>query len=381
MNFAFTQEQTMLRDMLGAFLRDHYDFAARRAILASEAGMSADIWRAFAQKLGILGAPFPAHLGGVGGGAIELMLIMEEMGRHLVLEPFLPTVVLAGDILQRSGHDDTAALTAAVIAGEMRIAVAYAEPGARYSLAHHQTSAMRDDAGWVLNGHKTAVMGGPWASRYIVAARTSGQFRDRDGISLFLVDSTAKGLLAYPYPTIDGLRASDIYLKNVSVPPTALLGEEGAGLALLEHAVDAGTLALCAEAVGAMRALLAMTIDYTRQRTQFGAPIASFQVLQHRMVDMFIAVEQSAAITHLATRQMDAAEALRERMVSAAKVQVATACRLLGENAVQLHGGMGMTDELPVGHYFKRLTAVQTLLGSSDHHLSRYQRLAFADAA
>lgn len=380
MDFNFTEEQSMLRDTVTSFLQDRYDFDKRRKMITSEAGRDPAIWEAFANELGILGAPFSEELGGLGGGAIENMIVMEEFGKALVVEPYLGTVVIGGGFLKHSGYAGAADLIGGIIEGKVIIAFAYAEPQGRYTWSDLKTTAKKDGSGYVLNGHKAVVIGAPWATHLIVTARTGGGQRDESGVSVFIVEKGAKGVVTRDYPTVDGQRASEVYFENVSVGADALIGAEGAGLPLVNKVIDEATAASCAEAVGAMRQLHTGTLEYARQRKQFGVPIASFQVLQHRMVDMFMNVEQSVSMTYMATIKLtDDAE--RAKAVSAAKVQIGKACKFVGQNAIQIHGGMGMTDELAIGHYFKRVTMIEGLYGSVDHHLRRYEGLSFGKAA
>ena len=381
MDFNFTDEQSMLRDTIASFLQDKYDFDSRRKTVASESGWNPGHWKAFAEELGILGAPFSEELGGLGGGAIDNMIVMEEFGKALVVEPYLGTVVIGGGFLKHSGHAQAAELIGGIIEGKVTIAFGYAEPQARYNWADVKTTAKKEGDGYVLNGHKAVVIGAPWASHLIVTARTSGGQRDEAGISVFLVEKGAKGVVTRDYPTVDGQRASEVYLENVSVPASALIGEEGNGLPLVNKVLDEAAAAACAEAVGAMRKMHEQTLDYARQRKQFGTAIANFQVLQHRMVDMFMNVEQSVSMTYMATLKLDESDAERAKAVSAAKVQIGKACKFVGQNAIQIHGGMGMTEELAVGHYFKRATMIEGLYGSVDHHLRRYETLSFGKAA
>jgi len=382
MDFSFTDEQSMLRDTVASYLQDKYDFETRRGIIKSEAGWRPDYWKAFAEELGILGAPFSEELGGLGGGATENMIVLEEFGKALVVEPYLGTVVIGGGFLKHSGYAGASDLIGKIIAGEVITAFAYAEPQGRYNWADLKTTAKKDGSGYVLNGHKAVVTGAPWATHLIVTARTGGGQRDAGGISVFLVDKNAKGVVLRSYPTVDGQRASEVFLENVSVPADALIGAEGAGLPLVEKVLDEATVALCAEAVGVLRKLHEGTLEYTKQRKQFGQPIATFQVLQHRMVDMFIQVEQAVSMTYMSTIKVDDADdAERAKAVSAAKVQIGRACRFVGQNAIQLHGGMGMTDEMAIGHYFKRATIIEGLFGSVDHHLRRYEQLSIDRAA
>jgi alkylation response protein AidB-like acyl-CoA dehydrogenase len=381
MDFNFTEEQSMLRDTVTSFLNDRYDFEARKAIVQSEAGWRPDYWKAFAEELGILGAPFSEQLGGLGGGPVENMIVMEAFGRALVVEPYLGTVVIGGGFLKHSNHPRAAELIGGIVAGDVVTAYAYAEPQGRYNWADLKTTAKKDGTGHVLNGHKAVVVGAPWATHLIVTARTAGGQREANGVSVFLVDKAAKGVVTRDYPTVDGQRASEIYLENVSVPAEALIGPVDAGLPLVETVMDEAAAAALAESMGILAKLHEGTLDYTKQRKQFGQPIGSFQVLQHRMVDMFIAVEQSTSITYMATLKLDESEAERAKAVSAAKAHVGKALRFVGQNAIQLHGGMGMTDEMAIGHYFKRATLLESLFGSVDHHLRRYEALSFDRAA
>jgi len=382
MDFSFTEEQSMLRDTVASYLQDKYDFETRRGILKSEAGWRPDYWKAFAEELGILGAPFSEELGGLGGGATENMIVLEEFGKALVVEPYLGTVVIGGGFLKHSDYAGASDLIGKIIGGEVITAFAYAEPQGRYTWSDLKTTAKKDGSGYVLNGHKAVVVGAPWATHLIVTTRTGGGQRDADGVSVFLVDKNAKGVVTRSYPTVDGQRASEVFFENVSVPADALIGAEGAGLPLVEKVMDEATVALCAEAVGVLRRLHEGTLEYTKQRKQFGQPIATFQVLQHRMVDMFIQVEQAVSMTYMATIKVDDESAdERAKAVSAAKVQIGRACRFVGQNAIQLHGGMGMTDEMAIGHYFKRATIIEGLFGSVDHHLRRYEHLSIDKAA
>ncbi|HLK25904.1 MAG TPA: acyl-CoA dehydrogenase family protein [Caulobacteraceae bacterium] len=377
MDFSFSEEQSMLRDTVASFLADRYDFETRRKITKSEAGWRPDYWKAFADELGILGASFPEALGGLGGGPVETMIVMEAFGRALVVEPYLETVVIGGGFLQRSNHPMAADLIGRIVAGDLVIAFAYAEPQGRYNWADVTTTARRNGAGYVLNGHKAVVDAAPWADRLVVTARTAGGQRERQGVSVFLLDRTAAGVTTRDYPTIDGRRASEVYLENVAVPADALLGHLDQGLPLIERVIDEATAAAIAEATGVLAKLHEGTLEYTKQRKQFGQPIGSFQVLQHRMVDMFIAAEQATSISYLASLKLGEDDRERATAVSAAKAHVGKALRFVGQSAIQLHGGMGMTDEMAIGHYFKRGTVLESLFGSSDHHLARYEALSF----
>ena len=379
MDFNFTEEQSMLRDTIASFLQDKYDFDTRRKIVSSESGWRADYWKAFAEELGILGAPFSEELGGLGGGAVDNMIVMEEFGKALVIEPYLGTVVIGGGFLKHSGYAGAASVIEGVIGGTTTIAFAYGEPQARYTWRDLKTTAKKDGAGWVLNGHKAVVIGAPFATHLIVTARTGGAQRDAGGVGVFLVDKSLPGIVTRDYPTVDGNRASEVYFENVSIPAEALIAEDG--LALVDKVLDEATAAVGAEAVGVLRKLHEGTLDYAKQRKQFGTAIANFQVLQHRMVDMFIEVEQSVSMTYMATIKLEEDAAERAKAVSAMKVRIGRACKFVGQNAIQIHGGMGMTDELAIGHYFKRATMIEGLFGSVDHHLKRYESLSFDAAA
>jgi alkylation response protein AidB-like acyl-CoA dehydrogenase len=376
MDFHFTEEQAMLRDTLASYLARNYGFERRQAIVGQDPGWSPVVWKAFAEELGILGAAFPETLGGLGGGAVENMVIMEELGRTLSVEPYLGTAVIGGGFLKHSGHAGAADLVEQVIAGDAIFAFAYAEPQGRYDWANLTTTATRRGGGWTLNGRKAVVVGAPWASHLIVTARTGGGQRDGEGVSVFLVDRSVAGVTFNEYATIDGARAADVIFENVALGAEALVGPEDHALPLILKVVDEAIVATCAEACGVLRKLHDDTVEYTKQRKQFGAPIASFQVLQHRMVDMYIHLEQANSITYMATHKLGAADAERARCAAAAKVQVGKACRFVGKNAIQLHGGMGTTDELAVGHYFKRATLIESAFGSTDHHLARYEALS-----
>ncbi|MBU6445097.1 MAG: acyl-CoA dehydrogenase family protein [Alphaproteobacteria bacterium] len=376
MDFAFSEEQTLLQNSVSKFLADHYDFEAFKKISRSEAGWSREVWAQLAE-LGLMAAPLPEEYGGLGGGPVETMIVMEEFGRALVVEPFASTVVVGGGFIQNGGSEAMKQEWLGKIAGgEAVIAFAFAEPKGRYNFADLATTAKKNGGGYVLNGMKAVVLGGPMADTLIVTARTAGGQREEKGVSVFLVDKNAKGVSARDYPTIDGLRASEISFENVEIPAGNLIGMADDGLALIERVTDAAIAAHASEAVGAMKVLLAATVEYTKTRKQFGVPIGKFQVLQHRMVDMFMNAEQSASVALMATLKLGEADVERKKAASAAKVQIGKAGRFVGQQAVQLHGGMGMTDELNVGHYFKRLTMLDTLYGNVDHHLKRYAALS-----
>lgn len=381
MDFSFTEEQSMLRDTVASYLADHYSFEQRRDALKAEPGWRPNVWKAFAEELGILGAPFSEELGGLGGGSTENMVIMEELGKALVVEPYLGTVVIGGGFLKHSNYAGASDLIGGIIGGQTIIAFAYAEPQARYTWQDLKTTAKKDGAGYVINGHKAVVIGAPYATHLIVTARTGGGQRDESGVSVFIVPKDAKGVSTRDYPTVDGFRASEVTFENVSVGADALIGAEGAALPLVEKVIDEAIVATCAEACGVFRKLHEGTLEYTKQRKQFGQPISQFQVLQHRMVDMFINLEQSISMTYMADIKLSDSDVERAKGVSAAKVQIGKAAKFIGQNAIQLHGGMGMTDEMAIGHYFKRSTMIESAFGSTDHHLARYENLSLGKAA
>jgi len=381
MDFSFTEEQSMLRDTVASYLADNYGFDQRRAALGREPFWRPDVWSAFADELGILGAAFPEALGGLGGGYTENMVVMEELGKALVVEPYLGTVVIGGGFLKHGAPASAEEMIGQIIAGKAIFAFAYAEPQGRYNIRDLKTTARKDGAGYVLNGHKAVVVGAPYATHLVVTARTGGGQRDAGGISVFIVPKSAKGVSTRDYPTVDGFRASEVYFENVALGAEARIGGEGEALPLVEKVMDEAIAATCAEACGVLRRLQEGTVEYTKQRKQFGVPISSFQVLQHRMVDMFIQLEQSISMTYMATIRLSDSDAERAKAASAAKVQIGKACKFVGQNAVQLHGGMGVTDEMAIGHYFKRATMIEGLFGSTDHHLARYEALSLGAAA
>ncbi|MBI1255212.1 MAG: pimeloyl-CoA dehydrogenase small subunit [Hyphomonas sp.] len=380
MDFNFTEEQTMIRDSLARLIKDQYDFDTRRKVVASKEGWRPKMWAQFAE-LGLLAAPFSEEDGGLGGGPIDAMVVMEEFGKGLVVEPFLQTVVVGGGFLKRATEGQKAEHLAPMIAGERVFAFAYAEPKGRYNLADLETTAKKDGAGWKISGHKAVVVGAPWASHLIVTARTAGGRRDTKGIGVFIVAKDARGVTTRDYPTVDGRRASEVHFDNVAVGADAVIGDAENGLPLIERVTDEAIAALCAEACGAMKVAQTMTVEYSRQRKQFGTPIGKFQVLQHKMVDMFMEAEQSVSMTYMATLKLDEDDVTRKKAASAAKVRIGQAGRFVGQNAIQIHGGMGMTDELAIGHYFKRLTIIDSEFGNVDHHLKRYTDLSAADMA
>jgi pimeloyl-CoA dehydrogenase small subunit len=381
MDFNFTDEQTMLRDSIAKFVAAEYDFDKRKAILKSADGWSKKAWATFAE-LGLMAAPLPEEYGGLGGGPIDTLVIMEEFGKGLVVEPWLQTVVIGGGFLKHAGSEaQKQEHLAAIASGERIVAFAYAEPKGRYNLSDLSTMAKKDGAGYVINGHKAVVIGAPQADHLIVTARTAGGQRDAKGVSAFIVPKNAKGVTTRDYATIDGFRASEVYFENVSVGADALIGAADGALPLVEKVVDEAIAGLCAEAVGTFRLMHSLTLEYARQRKQFGVAIGSFQVLQHRMVDMFMATEQSISMAYMATLKLGESDAERAKAVSAAKVQIGKSGRFIGQAAVQIHGGMGVTEEMRVGHYFKRATMIDAQFGNVDHHVKKFTNLSMPQAA
>jgi alkylation response protein AidB-like acyl-CoA dehydrogenase len=365
-------EQMIMRDTLARFLSEQRTGERGESESDIRRGGKPLLWSALANDLGLLGAALPEDLGGLGGGVAENMIIMEELGRALAGEPYLSTVVLGGGLLTNSGGPLAQQLIPKIIAGEITAAFAYAEPQSRYNVANVQTSARRSAGAYRLNGSKSVVHLAPWATHLFITGRTGGKPCDTHGISLFLLDQSAPGIRRTDFTTIDGSRASDLMLEDVLVESGAMLGNEGDALPLVERILDEGCLALCADAIGVMRQLIDDTVGYARQRRQFGRPIADFQVLRHRMVDMMIELQQAIAITSMASSELDSSPAHRSKAVSAAKWRVGKACRFVSQSAIQIHGGIGTTAELPVSRYFKRATAFESRFGNSDHHLQRY---------
>jgi len=377
MDFRYSEEQLALQDTLRRFIAKDYDFERRRALARSDLGFSADAWAQYA-ALGLLALPFPEQFGGLGGNGVDTLVVMEQFGQGLLLEPYLSTVVVCGGLIRDAASDAVKKTVLPAIAeGKLRIALAAYEAAGRYELAHVACSADRDGDGWRLTGGKSVVLDAPSADYFLVSARSSGKLTDTDGISLFLVKRDAPGLELLAYPTQSGGRAADLKLERVGVEADALIGPPGQALAIIERAVDLGMAALCAEALGIVTALNEATLSYLKSRKQFGTAIGSFQVLQHRMADMFIAAEQTRSMTIIAAIQDAVGDtAARRRAISGAKAYVGQAARFVGQQAVQLHGAMGVVDEVIVAHYFKRLTQIDMTFGDADFHFAR-----FSDAA
>jgi alkylation response protein AidB-like acyl-CoA dehydrogenase len=370
MDFRLSEEQRQFTDSLRRWIEKDYSFEARRKIVGGSAGVSDAAYAALAE-LGALALAVPEDAGGLGGKSEDLMLVMKELGRGLVVEPYFATV-LAADFLRRGGRTD---LLRAVAAGELKLACALNEKEAGHELFNIATSARKEGDQYVIQGLKCAVIHGAQAGGVVVSARTGGEQRDTGGISLLYVPRDAKGLTVTGYRAYDGQRGADLRFDNVRVPASALIGASGEGWEILEAATDYGVALLCSEAVGAMEAANAMTLEYLKTRKQFGVPIGAFQVLQHRMADMFIHAEQAKSLTLLAAvKALTAAPDERRRLVSAAKARVGKAIKFIGQQAIQMHGGMGMTDEMAISHYFKRLTAIEATLGNTDFHRGRFIR-------
>jgi pimeloyl-CoA dehydrogenase small subunit len=372
MDFDLTEEQRLLRDSVERLLADHYGFDKRRAYLAEPEGWSRGLWAQYAE-LGLLGLSFPEDYGGFGGGPIEVMLVMEAFGRVLALEPYLATVVLGGTALQLAGNDEQkSAILPQVAEGGMILAFAHGERQARYDLTDVLTTAKPKGGGWVLDGAKSVVPHGDSAQRLMVSARTAGERDDPDGITLFIVDAAANGVARRAYPMRDGTRAAEISLSGVEVGEKNVLGEIGAGFPVIERVVEAGIAATAAEAVGAMEAMQAMTLEYLKTRTQFGRSIGQNQVLQHRATEMLMELERGRSMAMLAAMMVDEPDAAeRAHNIAMAKVGVGQASKFVSQNAIQLHGGIGMTEEYAVGHYFRRCMVIEHTFGDTAHHLSR----------
>jgi pimeloyl-CoA dehydrogenase small subunit len=372
MDFELSDDQRLLQDSITRLLGDRYAFEQRKGYVKAPEGFSAAMWSQYAE-LGLLGLPFAEDYGGFGGGAQEIMLVMQAFGRALILEPYLATVVLGGTALKVAGSDaQKAELLPAIAEGRMKLAFAHSERQARYDLTDVVTTAKRGAGGWVLDGAKSVVVHGEAADRLVLSARTSGDRHDADGITLFLVDTTASGLARRGYATRDEQRAADVALSGVAVSNADVLGEVGNGLAIVERIVEAGIAATAAEAVGAMEAMHSMTLEYSKTREQFGKPIGSYQVVQHRLADMFMAMEQGRSMAMLATMMVEQPDDdERARKIAQAKVGVGQAARYVAQSAIQMHGGIGMTEEYAVGHYFRRCMVIERLFGDPAYYLQK----------
>lgn len=369
MDFNLSQEQTQFADAMRRWVEKDYTFEQRKNIIKSSGGISDAAWSALTE-LGAMALPIPEEQGGFNGSAVDMLVVMQELGRGLVIEPYF-TTVMGAEFLKLAGGNET--LLEQVASGEMKLACALAEKQSRHDLFDIATHARKNADGYLLNGVKTIVLHGAQADQLIVSARSSGAQRDTDGISLFIVDANAAGVSRRDYRTIDGFRAADITFHQVQVSSTSLLGDEAGGWEILDAASDYGITLLCAEAIGVMEAIFAATLEYLKTRQQFGVPIGKFQALQHRMAEMYMEMEQARSMATLAAVKVSSLDVEeRRRTVSAAKARIGQAARFIGQTAVQLHGGMGVTDELPAAHMFKRLTILELTLGDTDHHLARF---------
>lgn len=373
MDFRYTDEQLGLQETLQRWISRDYGFEQRRALARSALGYSPDAWAHFAD-LGLLALPFPEEFGGLGGSPVDLMVVMEQVGQGLLLEPFWSTVVLCGGLIRDAGSPSLKQrVLPEIAAGRMKLALAAHEEAGRYDLSHVACAATRRGGGWLLSGEKVAVLDAPSADYLLVSARTSGSVLDTDGMALFLVKADAPGVAVLEYPTQSGGRAGDIRLEAVTVVDADVIGEVGQAFGALERATDGAIAALCAESVGIVKALNEATLSYLKSRKQFGVPIGTFQALQHRMADMYIAGEQIRSMAIVAAVNADSPDAAeRHRAIAGAKAYVGRAARFVGQQAVQLHGGMGIVDEHVVSHYFKRLTMIDLTLGDADYHLGKY---------
>jgi len=372
MDFDLSEEQRLLKESVDGLLKTSYDFDQRKKYGAEKGGWSKAVWGKLAEQ-GLLGLPFSEDDGGFGAGAVETMIVMEALGRALVLEPYLATVVLGGGFLRRGGSAaQKAAYIPGIIDGSKTLAFAQLEKNSRYDLGDVSTTAKKKGDGWAIDGEKFVVLNGEAADTLVVTARTKGAQTDRNGIGVFLVPRDAKGVAVKGYPTQDGMHAADITFTGVEVGADAVIGDPENGLPLIEQVVDDARIAMCAEAVGAMEESLKITVEYLKTRKQFGVPIGSFQTLQHRAADMFVNLEQARSMAMLATMASDFDDANeRATAVAAAKVQVGKSLKFVGQQSIQLHGGIGMTMEASIGHYFKRLSIIENTYGDTDYHLGR----------
>ncbi len=375
MDFSLSEEQQLLKDSITQFVDKDYLFDVRQKNIKSDLGYSSDFWKTFAD-LGWLGMPFSEADGGYDGGPIDLMVIMESLGRGLVVEPYIPNVVLAGGLISRLGNEEQKTnFLPKIISGEIQMSLAFAEPQSRFNLSDVITTAKKDGENYIIDGYKAVVMNGPSSDTLIVVARTSGTQLEEKGLSLFLVDPSAKGVSLRNYSNVDGSKASEVTLEGVEVSTSSLLGDEGNIYSVLEEVIDLATLAISAEAVGIMEKMNEITLEYTKTREQFGETLSSFQALQHRMVDTFMAYEQTKSLLLMCAAKLTDKADDATKAVSALKYQVGIAAKQVGEESVQLHGGMGVTDETNIGHFFKRLTTIRAIFGNTDYHLKRYSAL------
>jgi alkylation response protein AidB-like acyl-CoA dehydrogenase len=372
MHFELTEEQTLLENMVTAFVRDDYNWETREKIVKTEEGWKPENWSKFAE-LGLLSVPFSEDHGGLGGTAVDSMVVMEQFGKGLVVEPFMPSILLSGNLISKLANESQAnEIIPKIIEGESRYVFAYAEPQSRFDLSDVKTSATKDGDEYTLNGFKSVVFGASMATHIIIAARTSGDQRSEDGITLFLADIKSNGITLQTYPTIDEYRASEVVIENLKISSDMVLGEVDKAYPFVEEVIDLATIAACSEAVGVLQVLKDSTIDYCKQRKQFGQPISKNQAIQHKLVDMMIEYEQAKSILYAAvTADLSNADE-RKKAVSGAKARIGQSIKFVGESAIQLHGGMGMVDEYMISHYFKRATMLGVLFGNVDFHMKRF---------
>ena len=372
MHFELTEEQTLLENMVTAFVRDDYNWETREKIVKTEEGWRPENWSKFAE-LGLLSVPFSEDHGGLGGTAVDSMVVMEQFGKGLVVEPFMPSILLSGNLISKLANESQATqIIPKIIDGESRYVFAYAEPQSRFDLSDVKTSATKDGDEYTLNGFKSVVFGASMATHIIIAARTSGEQRSEDGITLFLADIKSNGITLQTYPTIDEYRASEVVIENLKISSDMILGEVDKAYEVVEEVIDLATIAACSEAVGVLQVLKDSTIDYCKQRKQFGQPISKNQAIQHKLVDMMIEYEQAKSILYAAvTADLSNADE-RKKAVSGAKARIGQSIKFVGESAIQLHGGMGMVDEYMISHYFKRATMLGVLFGNVDFHMKRF---------
>ena len=372
MHFELTEEQTLLENMVTSFVRDDYNWETREKIVKTEEGWKPENWSKFAE-LGLLSVPFSEDHGGLGGTAVDSMVVMEQFGKGLVVEPFMPSILLSGNLISKLANESQAnEIIPKIIEGESRYVFAYAEPQSRFDLSDVKTSATKDGDEYTLNGFKSVVFGASMATHIIIAARTSGDQRSEDGITLFLADIKSNGITLQTYPTIDEYRASEVVIENLKISSDMVLGEVDKAYPVVEEVIDLATIAACSEAVGVLQVLKDSTIDYCKQRKQFGQPISKNQAIQHKLVDMMIEYEQAKSILYAAvTADLSNADE-RKKSVSGAKARIGQSIKFVGESAIQLHGGMGMVDEYMISHYFKRATMLGVLFGNVDFHMKRF---------
>ena len=372
MNFELSEEQKMIQQSVERFVQENYDLPKRVELSSQDPGYSKDYWNSMAE-LGWLGLPFNEEDGGFGGNQIDTLVIMEQFGKGLVLEPFLANIVLGGGAIQMGGSEELKnEMLSSLIEGSKQLSLAYAEQQSRFDLEDVATSARQEGDKYIINGQKSMVLNAESADHIVVVTRTNGGQVDEEGITLFLVDSDSKGLERNNFPTVDGLRASEITFENVEVNSDRMIGEIDKGFSILRTITNNAILALCAEAVGAMEVLYKDTVEYTQQREQFDHPLSDFQVLQHRMVDMFMEYEQCKSLLFRATMETIQDPDMAQRTIHALKHLIGKSGIFVGENAVQLHGGMGVTEELRVGHFFKRLLVIDSQFGNADFHLDKF---------